>query len=309
VKVAAGGVTDTQVAAANKDGAAGTASMRTLGTGATQAAKGSDAEYAANKGAVSGYAPLDGTSKVPIANLPTGTSSSSVVIGNDSRVTGAEQTANKGAVNGYMGLDGSGNGSSPPKAHAASHGYGGTDQAVWPIALPVVTGQYYTSQGIVSVTTAANPGNGTARYVPFWVPKTATFDRISIRTVTTPGSAGAVIRLGIYNDNGAGKPGSLLLDAGTIDATAAVGLQEITINQSLTAGLYWLVAVPQGAPTTAATTQIVSSAISNGPYNASAGTVQYGWLSAAAGVTGALPGTANVSSASTASFVVVLRAA
>src|SRR3982751_6486240 len=33
-------ITDTDVAAANKDGAAGTASMRTLGTGATQAAAG-----------------------------------------------------------------------------------------------------------------------------------------------------------------------------------------------------------------------------------------------------------------------------
>lgn len=36
------GITDAQVAAANKDGAAGTASMRTLGTGATQACAGND---------------------------------------------------------------------------------------------------------------------------------------------------------------------------------------------------------------------------------------------------------------------------
>lgn len=38
--VDAGAITDTKVAAANKDGAAGTASMRTLGSGATQAAAG-----------------------------------------------------------------------------------------------------------------------------------------------------------------------------------------------------------------------------------------------------------------------------
>lgn len=38
----AGGVTDAQVAAANKDGAAGTPSMRTLGSGSTQAAVGAD---------------------------------------------------------------------------------------------------------------------------------------------------------------------------------------------------------------------------------------------------------------------------
>ena len=39
--IAAGAVTDTKVAAANKDGVAGTASMRTLGTGAQQAMRGS----------------------------------------------------------------------------------------------------------------------------------------------------------------------------------------------------------------------------------------------------------------------------
>lgn len=38
-------ITDTQVAAANKDGAAGTASMRTIGTGAAQAAAGNDTRF------------------------------------------------------------------------------------------------------------------------------------------------------------------------------------------------------------------------------------------------------------------------
>jgi len=40
------GITDTQVDAANKDGVAGTASMRTLGTGAAQAAAGNDSRFA-----------------------------------------------------------------------------------------------------------------------------------------------------------------------------------------------------------------------------------------------------------------------
>jgi hypothetical protein len=43
VKIAAGTITDANVAAANKDGAAGTASLRTLGTGAQQAVSGTDA--------------------------------------------------------------------------------------------------------------------------------------------------------------------------------------------------------------------------------------------------------------------------
>lgn len=41
-KIATATITDVQVAAANKDGAAGTASMRTLGTGAAQACAGND---------------------------------------------------------------------------------------------------------------------------------------------------------------------------------------------------------------------------------------------------------------------------
>ena len=43
VKIAANTITDANVAAANKDGVAGTASLRTLGTGAQQAAAGNDA--------------------------------------------------------------------------------------------------------------------------------------------------------------------------------------------------------------------------------------------------------------------------
>jgi len=44
-QIAAGVVVDADIAAANKDGVAGTPSMRTLGTGATQAAAGNDARF------------------------------------------------------------------------------------------------------------------------------------------------------------------------------------------------------------------------------------------------------------------------
>ena len=67
----------------------------------------SGAEATANKGAANGYAGLDSSSKVAISNLPTGTTSSTVAIGDDSRITGAEQTTNKGTASGYCGLDGS----------------------------------------------------------------------------------------------------------------------------------------------------------------------------------------------------------
>jgi hypothetical protein len=66
------------------------------GTTSGTAAQGNDsritgAEQAANKNAASGYAGLDGSSKVAIGNLPTGTTSSTVTIGNDTRVVNAAQ--------------------------------------------------------------------------------------------------------------------------------------------------------------------------------------------------------------------------
>jgi hypothetical protein len=46
------------------------------------------------------------------------------------------------------------------------------------------------------------------------------------------------VRLGIFaNTNG--KPGALILDAGTIAPTALSSAYSITINQTLAAGVYW----------------------------------------------------------------------
>ena len=64
-QIAAGVITDAEVTAANKDGAVGTASMRTLGAGAQQAAPGNDARFAASppNGPASGD--LSGTYPAP----------------------------------------------------------------------------------------------------------------------------------------------------------------------------------------------------------------------------------------------------
>ena len=62
-------------------------------------------------------------------------------------------------------------------------------------------------------------------------------------------SGTSTVRLGIYNETN-GLPSTVLLDAGTVSATAASTIYEITISQSLNPGFYWLAVVQQSAPTT-----------------------------------------------------------
>lgn len=112
------------------------------------------------------------------------------------------------------------------------------------------SGTYYGfnggQQGSVNTTsyTTANRGY----YVPFFLSTSVTFDRIAIRTGTTFSGSG-VIRLGVYN-NSNGKPSSLVFDAGTVSPTANSTIYAITINQTLNAGWYWSLMVPQTVATT-----------------------------------------------------------
>jgi hypothetical protein len=73
----------------------------------------------------------------------------------------------------------------------------------------------------------------------------ASIDRIAVE-VTTGGTAGAVVRLGVYDATTGGRPGSLLLDAGTVDSESP-GIKELTVSLALSGGLKWLTAVVQGA--------------------------------------------------------------
>lgn len=112
-----------------------------------------------------------------------------------------------------------------------------------------VTGKYYTQVCLPGFGNA-QLANGDLYVVPLLVPAAYAVDRIAC-AVTTGGSAGAVIRLGIYAD-ASGQPGALLVDAGTVAATTTGGKQ-ITIAKTLSAGLWWLALVCQGAPVTTPT--------------------------------------------------------
>jgi hypothetical protein len=84
--------------------------------------------------------------------------------------------------------------------------------------------------------------------VPIYIPSGAGIDRILIN-VTVAGAAGSVIRLGLRANDNQGWPGTLIVDAGTVDSTTT-GSKTVTIDVSAaTVGnrFVWMSAVAQGA--------------------------------------------------------------
>lgn len=85
-----------------------------------------------------------------------------------------------------------------------------------------------------------------AFWLPIPEPDTA-YDRIEL-DVQTAGTAGKLARLMVYDDDGAGgKPGTLLLDAGTV-LVDSTGSKAITINFTPPHGGVWIAVVSDGTP-------------------------------------------------------------
>jgi hypothetical protein len=116
------------------------------------------------------------------------------------------------------------------------------------VQLPYRAGLYYKTPN--SQYTAVTVSHQVTYYTPFFVNTSNTFDRIGIITSSTF-AGNSTVRLGIYSDT-AGSPNTLVLDAGTVAPSAASQVNQITINQTLATGFYWLAFCQQGtAPTTA----------------------------------------------------------
>ncbi|HEX6912590.1 MAG TPA: hypothetical protein VF142_19445 [Longimicrobium sp.] len=112
---------------------------------------------------------------------------------------------------------------------------------------PMRTGCVYQSQFISQRGKDALAAN-TATAAPFVVPRATAFDQLALEVTTS--AAGATVRLGVYADDGDGRPGALVLDAGTVDASS-IGLKTRAAAFTLQPGLYWLVAAARGgSPTT-----------------------------------------------------------
>jgi hypothetical protein len=109
-----------------------------------------------------------------------------------------------------------------------------------------LSGAYLTAQLVSTGTTA--PGAGTLRAMPLDLAASATLDRIGVEVTTAAASTTA--ELAIYNhDATTDRPGTLLLDAGSID-TSTTGFKELTISQTLAAGRWWLASLPLGGAAT-----------------------------------------------------------
>ena len=119
-------------------------------------------------------------------------------------------------------------------------------------------GEWIIGQGLIGNSTQTQ-NNGTLLFVPIALSVPGTFDQIGWN-VDTAGSVGSVIRLGLWASNSVGKPGALLSDAGTFDGTTT-GLKQITfgVAQVLAAGLYWVGAAQQGAPTTSSVSRFAAN--------------------------------------------------
>lgn len=161
-------------------------------------------------------------------------------------------------------------------------------------ATTLTSGSYCIPISAGAASTNAGLNDGVLRLAPVYLPA-LTIARVGV-DVTGAGTAGCTLRLGIYNDDGGGRPGTLALDAGTV-AGDAIATPEITLGTplALAAGFYWLGGALQGSPASQPTVRTIIAQLptppgvlfSHGTSLPAAGATAVGVLQT--GVSGALP--------------------
>lgn len=167
------------------------------------------------------------------------------------------------------------------------------------------SGAFISPEG--AVTTLAMTANA-SYFTPIWVPEGRTTADIRIET-TVAGVGGApTIRFGIHLPDVNGRPGALVVDAGTVDASVAAGILIKTVAQPLSRGLYFFSLTAQGATGTQPTIRSVNdSPRFTTPSVATSLIVRPGYYQA--GVAGALPDPAVPATNSLGCGVIVVKAA
>lgn len=151
-------------------------------------------------------------------------------------------------------------------------------------------GYYIYTRGTRS--TFGGAVQNSAYAVPIYIPQPCVITSLGIE-VTTGGGAGATTRLGLYRESQNGKPGQLMVDAGTT-ASTTTGAKEITgLWVPVRPGWYFLVALPQGSATTPAYRSLTALTI---PYTLPVSTAPSGATPntqglSLTGITGNLQGT------------------
>lgn len=114
----------------------------------------------------------------------------------------------------------------------------------WSFTPEPTSGDYVGSAFCFGNTTDTSVSLGDMNACPIYVAADLTFTAVAM--IVDTATATAVHRLGIYASTSRGLPGTLVIDAGTVNS-ATTGVKTATISQPLTSGLYWCVAVPQVA--------------------------------------------------------------
>lgn len=167
------------------------------------------------------------------------------------------------------------------------------------------SGSYYSAKSNTNTIGSSTRTTNQVSFTPFFVERTQSFDRIAIRSGS--GLTGNVtIRLGIYNNLNK-QPSTVVLDAGTVVASAATTIYAITINQSLSAGWYWLAAVVQATTGTSSLQTIADiSSFDQALTTATWNGFTPSWTQA--GVSGAFATATSLSGAASSQIQVGLRA-
>lgn len=162
------------------------------------------------------------------------------------------------------------------------------------LTLPMpASGQYFYPQA-QALTTTLLTTTGELRLAPWYIRTSVRLSRLGSE-ISTIGDVGSKFRLGIYADNGNLIPGSLVLDAGTINGDSATA-QELTIDVTLGRGVYWLGGAAQIITTTPPTVRACDRTAMDLPMTLPLGTSIPAANNTKAGVsmtgvTGALPST------------------
>lgn len=123
----------------------------------------------------------------------------------------------------------------------------------------LLSAQTGTGAAAAAIGTTATNSNNRVLYVPFRLGARRQVASLAQAVIALNAGASAVLRLGLYADTGAGRPGAVVQDAGTASINTA-GLKELTFTALvLEPGLYWAAVATQSLDTAGANPTLLMS--------------------------------------------------